>query len=237
MRVDEIKFYYINCQTDINKKENMLKQWELCCQEYGAPVPLERRDAVHFFDYAYPYLTESFYCPESKIKNQVSNLAVLKSHFNLWKYIYDNDIKYAFIFEDDAIIPSHFLKTLEESLNNPLTQNTSNWDAIYFGILRMNCQKTIYENFNRMLNLKGYNNGLHAYLIHKKTAEKFIFSVTHTGPENQIDIYLRDRADKYKFFVYKELLVKQDVENFESTRLGRYVKDEFKKTFDEITIT
>ena len=55
-------------------------------------------------------------------------------------------------------------------------------------------------------------------------------------PINQIDILLRDHAREFNFFIYKELLVKQDVDHLESTRLGRFVKEDLKKNFDEINL-
>ena len=238
MRVDEINFFYINCKSDYNKNENIIKQWRECCSYFERDIQLMRRDAVHYLDYSYPYFTETFQPEESKIKNQVSNFAVLKSHSNLWKYIWDNDIKYAFIFEDDAIIPNTFLKDLENILNNnQFLNNDKNWDSIYFGILRMFAKKTIYNDFHQITNKKGYNNGLHAYMINKNTAGKFLSLLSKIGAVNQIDILLRDYAHIFKFYVYKDLLIKQEVDKFPSTRLGRFVKDEFKITFNEINVS
>jgi len=234
MRIQDINFFYINCKIDSNKNSYIFNQWNKCIEVYGEKITIHRRDAVHYADYTFPYFTECYQSISSKIKNQVSNFAVLKSHTNLWKYIWDNDIKYAFILEDDAIIPENFLVDLENILNtNTLVQNTNDWDILYFGILRMFC-KNNNSDFNLMLNKKGYNNGLHAYLLHKKTAGKLLALLTDTGAENQIDILLRDNADLFKFYVYKDLLIKQNVDTFESTRLGRFVKDEYKKAFDEI---
>jgi len=236
MRIEDINFFYINCKSDIDKNQFIMSQWNDCCKEYGSKINLIRRDAVHYTDYSYPFFTESYQPEDSKIKNQTSNFAVFKSHSNLWKYIWDNDLKYSFILEDDAIIPKTFLNDLERILNNnDFINNVNNWDSLYFGILRMYC-KNYNKDFNIMLNKKGYNNGLHAYMIHKKTAGKLLSLLAETGASNQIDILLRDYAHIFKFFVYKDLLIKQEVENFQSTRLGRFVKEEFKNTFDEINI-
>ncbi len=235
MRVGDINFFYINCKSDENKNKNFLNQWKKCCDYYGSEIEIKRRNAVHYNDFSYPFFTEMFQPIDSKIKNQIPNFAVLKSHSNLWKHIWDNDLKYSFILEDDAIIPETFLKDLEEILNkNSFINDLKSWDSLYFGILRMYAKKTSNPNFHRILNNKGYNNGLHAYLIHKQTAGKFLSLLATIGAENQIDILLRDYAHIFKLFVYKDLLIKQDVEKFESTRLGRFVKDEFKISFDEI---
>lgn len=235
MRIDDINFFYINCQTDEAKNKHFINQWKKCCDNFGSDIEIKRRNAVHFNDFSYPFFTEMFQPDDSKIKNQISNFAVLKSHSNLWKHIWDSDLKYSFIFEDDAIIPETFLKDLEEILNNnSFINDLKSWDSIYFGILRMLAKKTSNPNFHRLLNNKGYNNGLHAYLIHRQTAGKYLALLATIGAANQIDILLRDYAHIFKFYVYKDLLIKQDVEKFESTRLGRFVKDEFKISFDEI---
>lgn len=237
MRIEDINFFYINCKSDTQKNEFIISQWEECCQEYGSNINLIRRDAVHFSDFSFPYYSECYQPSDSKIKNQISNFAVLKSHSNLWKHIWDSELKYSFIIEDDAILPKTFLKDLENALNsNSFINDIKNWDILYFGILRMYVKNNVNSDFNLMLNKKGYNNGLHAYFLHRNTAGKLLSLLTTTGASNQIDILLRDNAHLFKFFIYKDLLVKQDVEKFESTRLGRFVKDEFKSTFDEINV-
>ena len=127
------------------------------------------------------------------------------------------------------IIPENFLVELDIILRN----TPENWDILFFGILRMMAQKTKYENFHRLLNKKGYNNGLHCYILSYQSTKRLLHLIARIGAINQIDILLRDHAHLYHFFIYKELLVKQDVDNLESTRLGRFVKDEFKQNFDE----
>ena len=100
----------------------------------------------------------------------------------------------------------------------------------------MMAQKTKNINFHRMLNKKGYNNGLHCYMVNLDSIKKLLQLITKVGAINQIDILLRDQAHEFQFFIYKELLIKQDVDNLESTRLGRFVKEDLKKNFDEINL-
>jgi len=157
---------------------------------------------------------------------------VYKSHTNLWKHIWDNRLQYALIFEDDVTIPENFLVELERILGNI----PENWDILFFGILRMMAQKTANPDFHRMLNKKGYNNGLHCYFVNFVSTGKLLELITRIGAINQIDILLRDQAREFQFYIYKELLVKQDVDNLESTRLGRFVKDDLKQNFDEINL-
>jgi GR25 family glycosyltransferase involved in LPS biosynthesis len=234
MRLKEIKFFYINCKKDKLKNERMIKQWAECCENYGENIRLIRRDAVHYHDYSLDYYDSEYVMQEieSKIAGQISNIAVYKSHTNLWKYIFDNQFQYALIFEDDVIIPENFLVELEKILGN----TPENWDILFFGILRMMAQKTENPNFHRMLNKKGYNNGLHCYMVNKESIKKLLKLISKVGAINQIDILLRDNANEFNFFIYKELLVKQDVDHLESTRLGRFVKEDLKKNFDEINL-
>jgi GR25 family glycosyltransferase involved in LPS biosynthesis len=234
MRLKEITFFYINCKKDHVKNDRMKSQWAKCCENYGDNIPLIRRDAVHYLDYSLGYYDSEYVIPEieSKIAGQISNIAVYKSHTNLWKYVLDNHIQYALIFEDDVIIPENFLVKMEKILGN----TPENWDILFFGILRMMAKKTANPDFHKILNKKGYNNGLHCYFVNLKSTKKLLQLITQVGAVNQIDILLRDHAHVFQFFIYRELLVKQDVDNLESTRLGRFVKDDLKKNFDEINL-
>ena len=238
MRLKEITFFYINCKKDQVKNDKMIHQWEKCCETYGDNIPLIRRDAVHYLDYTVAYYDSEYSIPdvESRIAGQISNIAVYKSHTNLWKYIFDNRLQYALVFEDDVIIPENFLVELDAILGNISGNIPETWDILFFGILRMMAQKTKYDNFHRMLNKKGYNNGLHCYLVNLASTKKLLELITRVGAINQIDILLRDHARIYQFYIYKELLVKQDVDHLESTRLGRFVKDDLKQNFDEINL-
>ena len=234
MRLKEIKFFYINCKKDQVKNHRMISQWAKCCDNYGENIPLIRRDAVYYLDYSVSYYESEYVMPEmeSKIAGQISNIAVYKSHTNLWKYIFDNQLQYALVFEDDVIIPENFLVELDKILGN----TPENWDILFFGILRMMAQKTENPNFHRMLNKKGYNNGLHCYMVNKESTKKLLKLITKVGAINQIDILLRDQSHVFQFFIYKELLIKQDVDHLESTRLGRFVKEELKNNFEEINL-
>jgi len=234
MILKEINFFYINCKKDKIKNEKIIQQWAKCCDNYGENINLIRRDAVHYLDYSVGYYDSEYVIPEieSKITKQISNIAVYKSHTNLWKYIFDNQLQYSLIFEDDVIIPENFLLELDKILGN----TPENWDILFFGILRMMAQKTENPIFHRMLNKKGYNNGLHCYMVNKQSTKKLLKLIAKVGAINQIDILLRDHANFFRFFIYKELLVKQDVDHLESTRLGRFVKDDLKKNFNEINL-
>ena len=234
MRLKEITFFYINCKKDHAKNERIIRQWAKCCENYGDNIPLIRRDAVHYLDYSVGYYDSEYVMPEfeSKIAGQISNIAVYKSHTNLWKHIWDNRLQYAVVFEDDVIIPENFLVELEGILEN----TPESWDILFFGILRMMAKKTANPDFHRILNKKGYNNGLHCYFVNLTSTGKLLELITRVGAINQIDILLRDHAREFRFYIYRELLVKQDVDNLESTRLGRFVKDDLKKNFDEINL-
>lgn len=237
MRVQDIHFFYINCKKDKFKNNLIINQWNECTNFFNNNIPLNRRDAVHYHDYAIPYYTECYQSSDSRIEGQISNFAVFKSHFNLWKHIHDKQIKYAIILEDDVIIPKTFLNDLQNILNNPQNDEilSSQWDILFFGILRMFAKQT-NSQFHKIINKKGYNNGLHCYLINHQSCKKLIKFITEKGAINQIDILLRDNADDFNFYVYEKLLIKQDVNNLESTRLNRFVKNELKQHFDEINI-
>ena len=232
MKLNDIQFFYINCKKDHFKNNLILSQWEKCCEYADNNIKINRWDAVHFEDYNLFYFLNSYGVSGGKIDGQPSNVAVWKSHTNLWKYILHKKYKYAFIFEDDVTIPKSFLKDLEEILYD----TPDNWDTLHFGILRMMAKKSNSGQFHKMLPRKGYNNGLHAYMVNSNSVKKMLATVLELGASNQIDIMLRDNADNFNFFIYEKLLIKQNVDNLESTRLGRFVKPELKQNFDEINI-
>ena len=153
--------------------------------------------------------------------------------FNLARLVIPNSLINAYDYK--PFLSNNLLVILEMSKKEKIII-PDNWDILFFGILRMMAQKTEYENFHRMLNKKGYNNGLHSYFINYESSKKLLSLITTVGAINQIDILLRDNANQFQFFIYKDLLIKQDVDNLESTRLGRFVKDELKINFDEINI-
>jgi len=226
MKLNEISFFYINCSCDTEKDNNMKEQW-------NSDIPLVKFKGIHYLDINYSHLLEYGFTPEnSKIKNQLTNYAVFNSHVELWKNIIDKEIPYAFIFEDDVKIPEDFFSKLENVLDGDIPE----FDILYFGILRMMAHETSFPNFHRVLPKKGYNNGLHAYLITFESAKKLLKLVSETGYLNQIDILLRDYAGQFNLYVYHELLIKQDVEKFQSTRLNRFVRDDLKATFDEVNV-
>ena len=81
----------------------------------------------------------------------------------------------------------------------------------------------------------GLNNNF-KFTYYKIIILLFYKCIIKNGLKNQIDIFFRDHANKFNFFVYKELLIKQNVNDFQSTRLDRFVRDELKKNFDEYNI-
>ena len=232
MKLSDIQFFYINCKKDTFKNNLILSQWEKCCEIAEQKIQLHRWDAVHYDDYNLFYFFNSYGVKGSKIDGQPSNIAVWKSHTNLWKYIMDKKYKYALILEDDVTIPKTFLKEMEEILQD----TPENWDTLHFGILRMMAQKSLAGKFHKMLARKGYNNGLHAYMVNQKSVQKLLAMALQLGACDQIDIMLRNNADKFNFYIYEQLLIKQNVDQLESTRLGRFVKPELKENFDEINI-
>ncbi len=168
-------------------------------------------------------------CKKDKIKNE--------KIIQQWAKCCDNYGENINLIRRDAV---HYLDYSVENflleLDKILGNTPENWDILFFGILRMMAQKTENPIFHRMLNKKGYNNGLHCYMVNKQSTKKLLKLIAKVGAINQIDILLRDHANFFRFFIYKELLVKQDVDHLESTRLGRFVKDDLKKNFDEINL-
>ena len=233
IKIEDINFIYLNCKKDKDRKTYFLKQWNDTCKDYGSNIKIDRFDAIHYDDLIFSHFNDYYDIPEnSTIKEEPPNIAVFKSHQAIYKRIIDYNLKYAMIFEDDVIIPKDFLKNLEKIISDIPNQ----WDILFMGLLRPKVKKLENSNWLKLLPLKGYNNGFHAYLINQENIRKIYKCIIKNGLKNQIDIFFRDHANKFNFFVYKELLIKQNVNDFQSTRLDRFVRDELKKNFDEYNI-
>ncbi len=139
--MDEIHFFYINCDQDTERKKNMEKQW----LNISKKSFLHRYRATHFNTINPQYLTETTkFSNEYVEKNEnkfAPSIAVFKSHIGLWKKIIDKQIKYAIIFEDDVFIPDNFLDIVNEEMGE-FCKNTDKWDILFFGVLKLYAEKT-----------------------------------------------------------------------------------------------
>lgn len=233
--MDEIHFFYINCDQDTERKKNMEKQW----LNISKKSFLHRYRATHFNTINPQYLTETTkFSNEYVEKNEnkfAPSIAVFKSHIGLWKKIIDKQIKYAIIFEDDVFIPDNFLDIVNEEMGE-FCKNTDKWDILFFGVLKLYAEKTNNPKWHKILNKRFHNNGLHAYMLNYDSVRKLYKYVIETGYQSQIDIFLRNNADNFNFFAFHQNIIQQEFEKFPSTRLGKFIDPNITKTFNSQTV-
>ena len=109
---------------------------------------------------------------QNKITITKGEYACYMSHKRLWKHIYDLNIPYALILEDDIILdPSTTKQTILNDINFTIEQN-KDFDILFLGY----CDGPIFKT---PLTQTGRVFCMHAYLVSRKGIEK-ILSVNHT---------------------------------------------------------
>ena len=128
LTLNNIKFIYLNCKKDKERKKYFLNQWSETCNDYGSFFKIERFNAIYYKDLLFSHFNELFDIPNnSSIKSEPPNIAVFKSHQAIYKKIIDENIEYTLIFEDDVIIPKDFLKKLDKIITHPI----EDWDVLF----------------------------------------------------------------------------------------------------------
>ena len=117
------------------------------------------------------------------------------SHVNLWKYIVNNNIKYAIIFEDDCKVSNISLINIDIRLNIL----PDNWN-IYL-LNDISSKYDIELVYNKLYKVKRFF-GLVAYIINYNTA-KLLINNTKLFPINQhLDSYLSELSLDYNLNIY-----------------------------------
>jgi GR25 family glycosyltransferase involved in LPS biosynthesis len=227
-KIENIRFYYLTCNSQDNRQNSIEEQWKTVSDT----VPLNRFNGTHYYDFGIDYLMECLNVTDtSRVAKHPPSLAVIKSHLALWKRIIDRRIPYTFIFEDDVKIPENFFETLNNILQEGLPKK---WDMLYFGILKLYGKKQNPESkWIKIIKKTFHNNGFHGYLLSLKGARKLYKFYNLKTFEEQIDIFFRNYSDELNLYAYEENIIKQNFADFESIRLGRFVKTEIQKEFDD----
>lgn len=108
---------------------------------------------------------QSFYETICSPKRSIGEIACYISHHKLWKYIYDNGIPYALIFEDDAIFaPKITKKDIMDEI-----KHSDGFNIIYLG----HCFSNML-NFTEPIVSTGKAQCLHAYVISREAIKKLL---------------------------------------------------------------
>lgn len=148
MKIQDINFFYL-----YSLKFNIEQTWERCCTNYNTKFNLNKREIIKKYELSSSYLDTS---------------CNFKSHQHLWKYIWDNNIQYCFLFQENIELPPLFFFSLENALNE---LKDLKWDIVFFKKIE-NAQFTKTNTF--------YSS---SYLLTRECAGKFIALSSQKGED------------------------------------------------------
>lgn len=140
------------------------------------------------------------------------------SHMNVWKYIIENDISMATIFEDDILFHEDFNYLSVKYWNRTPTS----FDALFIGAQ--------FDNINSELITRQPMYCLHAYIITREGAQKLYNSViTHPSGVYTIDVMLYDMMGDmcrghsfiFEWYIWNGTLYYSELRTKHSTRIIR----------------
>lgn len=121
------------------------------------------------------------------------------SHVKVWEHILKNNHSIALVFEDDAKVPSNFLKQTKKYIKNV----PNNWDIILLGYLCNKCLE--YKEYNKVERFML----THCYLIKKETILKILKTNSLFPITQQIDSYMSELSSIINIYTIKNKYVKQ----------------------------
>lgn len=164
---DVMDIYVINLKLRTDKKENIMEEFKKC--GINNPIFFEAIDGRNLN--VGELMRKKIHVPEKRTLRR-GELGCYFSHMGVWKKFLTSDKKYAFILEDDAILPSDLKFKLDKYLKE---LENIDWDVIY---LTQNCRwfgkeckdKTLMvsENFHTPIEI---GDGLYGYIINRKAAK------------------------------------------------------------------
>jgi GR25 family glycosyltransferase involved in LPS biosynthesis len=162
MKLDKYfdKIYYINLKKDIDRNENMLKQFRefdiTNFQRIEGTVLETIPDLYYWRNFVQKFLNEKYI---------LGSLGCRNSHLKIMKDALDNNYNRILIFEDDIIFTQDPNKLLSDNIDY-----LNNWDMIYFGGI-------IEPQYRNQIVCA------HAYALNKKIIEETYYMLPHSGME------------------------------------------------------
>lgn len=120
------------------------------------------------------------------------------SHVQTWKLALESGEEYAYVFEDDALLPKDILKRVS------CTPLPADLDILLLGVVCYKCtgmSDKPLRKVNRFF-------GTHAYIISRKCMEKLLVMPDLVPLSQQIDSFLSDKNEQGEIKVYA---LKQDI--------------------------
>jgi GR25 family glycosyltransferase involved in LPS biosynthesis len=202
----KVHAYVINLAKNTDRMDHFNKNYAET--DLASELPYQRLEAVngHEIDvsmYVTPSVMQGIQFIESTGRrtdhNQITKgmIGCYLSHLAVYRDALDNDVDYALIFEDDAIIDADLYtnvihKLINKHSKDQLIPNT--WDIMLLGYMCLNC-KEINAEYKKVMNFYG----LHGYLISKSGMEKLKDLLPIN---NQIDLEMSRLAQEEKIDIY-----------------------------------
>ena len=121
------------------------------------------------------------------------------SHVKIWENILKHKEQNILIFEDDADVPQH----LKRDINEQMQYIPNDWDIVLFGFDCTKCMK--YENYTEVERFML----THCYMINRSAIVKIMNSNTLFPISQQIDSYMSELSSIINIYTVKDKLVKQ----------------------------
>ena len=169
------KIFVISREQDKDRRSFVLEQ----LKNVGIGIP-----QIHWFNAVDGYKTddEEFKKENINIGHKGSNGCAL-SHKNVWKYIVENKIKNAMVFEDDVIFHEYFPALYFQYYD----KTPSNYGIIFMGYCSFDGEQNInaiYEYFPLCL---------HSYIIKYEMCEWLLTNFSNC--DKNVDLYVKELYD------------------------------------------
>ena len=192
--LSEIPAYIINLRKDVKKREHM----DRLCKKYN--LNYHFIDAVYGkelsdneIDEVYNLKDSIKHCRRALTKGEIG---CALSHLKIYRYMVENNIQQAIIFEDDIEIKDGF-----DDVVGSLEILPKDWELVLLGYLpNFKIYKKSQKKINNDFSIVRFANvvfGLHAYLINLKGAKRLLNQLTtiaepidhYTGDSKYINLY------------------------------------------------
>lgn len=121
------------------------------------------------------------------------------SHVKIWENILQKNVNVALIFEDDAQIPPHLKRRIEEEMK----YIPDDWDIVLFGYICKKCMRyAMYNEVERFMLT-------HCYLIKNTAIIKIMKTNTLFPITQQIDSLMSELSSLINIYTVREKLVPQ----------------------------
>ena len=189
--IDINKIYYINLDSSIERKQNILLQAK------KEKLKLERFPAINGKSLNINKLYEDKLFTKFIFTSKRGMIGCTWSHINLWKKIAKSNHENILILEDDVLFVDNFKLKLESYMR----QVPENWDIIYLGASNIYGKKINNNIIKPLYTSKNLTNvGAYAMLVKKQTVIELLQIMKPINDD--FDIQIKNKYNKYNNIYY-----------------------------------